>query len=171
MRHWWRWTIGAALLAGGCGQDFYPASLDVTSNAVDEIRDDSGLDAQEKRERLREFGLSELVINGLLRGERTGNQYGGTLTTAFDKVSDGVFATLTPDEIQLYGDASATRTYSDAEAQAVSDLFVVQVINTADELAEYLDNPAIELDAEIDAEDLRAIFVDLAPDDLLDRLP
>lgn len=161
----------AGPLIAGCGQTHFPAAVDTTSNAVANIRDSTSLDAQQKRERLREFGLSEVVINGLLRDERTGNQYGGTLRTAFDKVVAGAYATLTPDEIQLYGDASATRTYSDAEAQAVSDLFVAQSINTADDLADYLDNPANELDAEIDADDLRSIFVDLDPDSLLDQIP
>lgn len=154
----------------GCGVAHFPADLPITLEEYNDIQTDDSLTAQEKRDALAGFGLDEVTINALLRTERTGNQFGGTLTSAWELVNAGRLADLTPDEVQLYGDA-AEQAFDDDEAQAIVDLFNEAQLNTADELADFLDNPVNEVDSVIDVDELRAAFIDTDPADLVDQLP
>lgn len=162
------------LIAGvwlcGCGQMNFPAALGLTLDELEQIRDDTDLTAQEKRDKLAELGIDDVLANGILRNERLGNQFGGTLSSAWQKVKDGQLSTMTPDEVQLYGDA-ATVVFSDDAAQSAVNLFRGANINTSDALAAYLDDPANELDPDLDEANLRTAFIDTSPDDLIDLLP
>lgn len=165
-------TAGLALgLAAGCGQTNYSNALDTTLTVTNRIVGDTSLSASEKREQLAALGISDLTINLLLRDERTGNQFGGTLETAYNKVKDGQFTALTPDEIQLYGDATDETTFSDEQAQALQTFFAETQINTASELESYLDTPGNEFPEVLDAGEVRAVFIDFDPDDVLEDLP
>ena len=158
-------------LLPGCGFVTIDNALPPTLAEVDEIRDDGDLTAQEQREALRALGIDDVTINGLLTSQRTGNQYGGTLTTAFEKVSAQTFSLLTPDEVQLYGDATATASFTDNDAAAIVLLFKTENINNPDELTALLDDPGVEIDSGIGEGDLRSVFVDTDPDSLIDLLP
>lgn len=170
-----RIVAGLAALAGtslaGCGQANFDNAVNTDLTQVDRIRSDATLEPQEKRERLARMGFDEVTINALLRDVRLGNQFGGDLESALDKVVGGSYATLTPDEVQAYGDATDLTTFSDESAQAIADLFVDRSINTADELQEYLDDPARVISGQIDVTSLSDVFVDFNPDDALDALP
>ncbi len=168
-----RRLLTIALLAAlcGCGYQGTTGLLPPLLQDVDDIRNDNDLTAQEKREALLELGLDDVTINGILVTERTGNQFGGTLTTAFNKVVAETFTTLTPDEVQLYGDATATANFTDNDARDIVTLFGSENINTPDELTAFLDNPGVEIPEGIGVEDLRAVFVDTDPDALIDLLP
>lgn len=155
----------------GCGSNAVQSVLPPLLQDVSEIRGDTGMSAQEKREALGELGLDATTINGILVAERTGNQYGGTLTTAYNKVVAQTFTTMTPDEVQLYGDATATASFTDIDARDIVALFGTENINTPDELTAFLDNPGIEIPDGIGEEDLRGVFVDTDPDSLIDLLP
>jgi len=162
--------FGLAWLAG-CGQTNFPDAVDSNLTAVDRIRNDATLEPQEKRDRLANLGFDEITINALLRDDRLANQFGGDLESALDKIIGGSYSTLTPDEVQAYGDATAVTTFSDEAAQRIADLFLNQSINSADQLSEYLDDPGRVLDPDIDETDLTEVFVDFDPDDALDALP
>jgi hypothetical protein len=165
------------LALGGCGLDTFYSTLPPTLNEIDAVAADDSLSPQEKRQRLEELGLTPLVINAVLSGERTANQFGGDLRSAYDKVVGGQFDQLTPDEIQLYNDAARnasstiTFTLSDAEAQAIRDLFVNNDIRTEDDLSAFLADPGNEVPAPIPDGSLQQLFVDLDPALVRDELP
>lgn len=158
------------LLAAACGLTAFPAGIS-DLEAVDRIRTDDNLTPVEAREALAELGFDEIAVNALLRDVRLGNQFGGDLASAFAKVDGQRLSELTPDEIQAYGDATATTTYSDAEAQEIADLFAQTPLNSAAEVESFLDEPASVLSAGIDEQNLRAVFVDFDPQDVLDDIP
>src|SRR5262245_56587908 len=89
------WTIGILSILGlvGCGADSVNGMLDTNTVAVEAIRSDVMLMLEEKRDEFVVLGISQLIINGLLRDQWLGNQYGGDLTSAFNKVVDGQFST------------------------------------------------------------------------------
>ena len=162
----------AVLWIAGCGQtNFGSEVLDTDLTATTRIVNDADLTGDEKRQQLAALGIPDTTINALLRDDRTANQFGGTLETAFNKVTGDGFASLTPDEIQLYGDASEEVTYSDQQGQAIASLFREAEIDNANELERYLDTPGAEFPPDVDSTDLRAVFVDFNPDDVLDDLP
>ncbi len=163
--------IGTAMLLGaGCGQYFFPAALGATLAQVDEVRNSSTLQPQEMRDELADYGIDSVTINGLLVDIRLANQFGGDLSSAYNKVVEDRLSEMTPDEVQYYGDATAVTTYSDAEAQAIVNLFGDNDIDSQTELEEWLDHPANELPPEIDEADLRAVFIDTSTDDVRDKL-
>lgn len=161
--------IGAGLL--GCNRTDFPDYLPANQTQVNEIRNNSGLTAQEKRDALVALGFDDLTINALLKSERTGNQLGGTLRTAYDKVVNGQYDQMTPDEVQLYGDATAVATIDDATAQAIVTLFRDQSITSKSDLQTFLTDPARDLPDTIDATTLTEIFVNFNPNDIIDKLP
>jgi len=163
--------LGLLPTAAGCGQTVFPAALGVILDDVISVRDDDNLTAQEKRERLEAMGLTPVLINGILQGERLGNQFGGTLETAYEKVVAGRLSDMTPDEIQHYGDATGVTEYSDEQAQAIADLFADKNIRTPEDLAALLDDPTEAIPASISADDLQTVFVDTDPSNVLERLP
>jgi len=163
--------LSAALAwAGGCGADELPDMLPATIQSVNRIRDDDSLSPQEMRDQLEALGIDPVVVNGLLRAERTQNQFGGDLRSAFEKVSAGRFTELTPDEVQVYGDATGVTSYTDTEAQLIVDFFGENDINTADGLKGFLDDPANALPPGIDETNLRGVFVDFDPVDVIDDI-
>lgn len=166
----------AGLLAGAaaltaCNRTTFQDSAGATIKQVDQIRNDKNLTAQEKRDALAALGFDDVTINALLKSERTGNQYGGTLRTAYNKVVDGQLDQLTPDEVQLYGDATAVATISDDSAQAIVSLFVDEDIQTATELGDLLVRSDVNLSDKIDKTTLTQVFVDFDPNTIIDKLP
>jgi hypothetical protein len=167
----------AALLAG-CHASMVDA-LPPQSDAVDRIRNDSTLTPQQQRTELEKLGISPLVINALLISERTANQFGGDLRTAYDKVTGGQLGELTPDEVQIFGDEASvvdtTLSFSlaDAEAQAIVTFFQDNGIATKSELLNLLDDPAqaVLISRVIPDNALRNLFVDFDTDLLIPVLP
>lgn len=177
VRCWPAVMLAAVMILSGCGLETFYSTLPPTLNEIDVVAGDDSLSPQEKRQRLEELGLTPLVINAVLSDQRTANQFGGDLRSAYDKVVGGMFDQMTPDEIQLYNDAARnasntiTFTLSDAEAQAIHDLFVNNDIQTEDELSAFLANPENEVPAPIPAGSLQQLFVDLDPALVRDQLP
>ena len=161
----------AVALAGGCGTTHFDAALPATLQDVDAIRDNDALAPSEMREQLAALGIDPVTINGLLAGVRLANQFGGTLTSAYNHVINDEFTELTPDEVQLYGDATDQTTYSDDEAQAIVWFFGDNDIDSAEELQAFVDDPANDVPAEIDAGILVEVFIHTDPNDIRDGLP
>jgi hypothetical protein len=159
------------LLAAGCGQTEFPAGLDATLEQVDRIRNDDALEPQEKRDALAALGIDPIIINGLLQAVRLANQFGGDLSSAFDKVSTNRLSEMTPDEVQYYADATDVTTYGDAEAQAIVDFFKDNSVDSRGGLEKLLDESATEVPAAIDETNLRDVFVETSLDDVRDKLP
>lgn len=169
-------SIAFVLLLGGCPPERFPDSLPPLQDDVNSVISGDGT-AQEKREALEDLGLTPLVINALLVNEETGNQYGGDLRTAYDKIVGDRFTDLTPDEIQIYANAaedvdeSLDVAVTDAEAQAILDLFAAEDIDSANELNTYLLEPANEVPGDIPNDVLQQLFVDFNPASVVDSLP
>jgi hypothetical protein len=160
-------------LASGCGQTDYPAALDATLEEVDQIRDPNQdmLTPSEKRDALAAFGIDPVTINGLLEGERLANQFGGDLSSAYEKVANDRLPDLTPDELQYYADATDTTTYGDAEAQAIVDFFAANEINSLADVEDFITDPTKVLPSDIDETSLRSVFVDTSLDTVRDKVP
>lgn len=173
-----RWAGLAVLVAGliGCAQEF-PNQLPTSIQEVDAIVKDTDLTPQEKRERLEMMGLTPLLINAVLRDDETGNQFGGDLSSAFAKITQGRLTELTPDEVQIYAEAAKdvkggpTVTFTDAQAQLVVDLFVNHGLRRLTDLAAYLSNTSNELPKDLTRASLKQLFVDFDPNNLRDQLP
>jgi hypothetical protein len=164
--------IGVGLLMG-CGQTQFPNALDPTLEQVNSIRDSDSLDPQEKRDALAAFGIDPVTINGLLVDERLANQFGGDLSSAYQKVANNRMTELTPDEVQHYGDATDITSYSDEEAQAIFEFLneTGDGISSRDELRGFLDDPTSVLPTEIDETVLRNVFVETGLSVVRDKLP
>lgn len=161
----------AALLMGGCGAKSFSSELPANLDEIDAIRNDSTLSPQQKREALAELGIDPVTINGLLRDERLGNQFGGDLQSAFDKVTHDQLDQMTPDEIQAYGDATGVTSYTDEEAARIAQFFQDEGIHSRDDLQSWLDDPQNILPDGIDEQNLRGVFVDTSPNDVIADLP
>lgn len=160
------------LPACGVNNNLLPAAEPEYLQRVNAIRDGS-LPPDQKRQELIDLGIDDpVVLNGILRGERLANQFAGTRESAFEKVVEELFTTMTPDEIQHYGDSAAeagtafTGTFNDVQAQAMADFFRSNSIDSPDELQAFLDDPAKEVPAAITVTDLRTLFVDVDPQDV-----
>lgn len=160
-----------ALLLAGCGLGISPDAYPTDQEAVNRIRTDASLTAQEKRDALAALGIDQLTINLILRDNRTANQFGGTLRTALDKVTGGTLSQLTPDEIQIYGDATAAATFTDDQAAAILKFFQDFRIDTADDLETTLDDPATEVPTSVNKDNVRAVFVTFDSSRLIPQLP
>ena len=180
--NWRTWSTIAAcglLLSGllGCPSQNFPNAIDATLADVQAIVNDTALSLQQQRDKLAALGLSQTSINGILNGQRLGNQFGGTLQTAYDKVVAGHDSTLTPDEVQLYGDAAQkvsggpNFTISDAAAAAVVDLFVEHKLNTSADVSAFLADPTQDTPAAIPANLLQQLFVEFDPTQVNSQLP
>ena len=161
----------AALVMGGCGARSFSSELPANLDEIDAIRDDDTLSPQQKREALAALGIDPVTINGLLRDELLGNQFGGDLQSAFDKVTADQLDQLTPDEIQAYGDATGVTSYGDDEAARIARFFQDESIRSRDDLENWLDDPQNILPDGIDEQNLRGVFVDTSPNDVIDDLP
>jgi hypothetical protein len=176
-----RWPLAgllavAVLSSVGCQPEDFRDAVPTTVADITRIVDDTALSAPEKRAELQGLGLAPLTINAILRAERTGNQFGGDLRSAYDKVVGAQFDFLTPDEVQIYGDAASdadpniTTNFTDEEGQEIADFFAQFGVQSRDELSAFLDEGNIP-PGELDAEVYRGLFVDFDPDLLLEQLP
>ncbi len=165
-------AFGLAMAASiaGCGQTNFDNDV-ANLDRVAEVRDNANLTGDEKRQELRDLGFDEVDINGLLRADRTANQFGGTAETGLNKVADGLLNTMTPDEIQLYGDLVGEATFSDAQAQELLDLFMLNAIATRDQLKTFLEDNDIDSPAGLEVGEIQATFVDADPEDFIANLP
>ncbi len=169
----------ALLLSAGCGPENFPSMADATLADANRIVGDGDLTPNEKRVELTALNFSPLEINLLLRSERTGNQFGGDLRSAYEKVTGEGLATLTPDEIQIYGDQASdvddalNVSFNDETALDIQRFFEQNGLNAREDLEAFLDDDANAalIPAETDEAELRGVFVDFDPDRLLDRLP
>ncbi len=166
----------AVVLAGGCPPENYPDLVPTTLTDIDRIASDAALTVQEKRAQLAELGLSSLTINAILQGERLGNQDGGDLRTAYQKVTHGRLTELTPDEIQVYADeASAVAGFAysldDPQGQAVASFLTQYDLDVSGELSAFLDAHAEQVPETIPEGFLSDVFVDFDPQQLLTKLP
>lgn len=168
-----------ALLAAGCvNPEEFASAVPTTLKDIDRIVNDQGLTVQEKRQQLADLGVSESTINALLRAERTGNQFGGDLRTAWEKVTGDVLTAMTPDEIQIYGDGASavdaaddlTVEFTDDEASSVATFFDDFGIGSTEQLASFLDQGG-EPTGLVDPNVYRALFVDFDPNTLAPSLP
>jgi len=171
-------VIGLAVVAG-CSytiSDFEHA-LPATLEEVGRIRNNADLTGQQMREELQQLGFPPLIINALLSEQRTANQFGGDLRSAWEKVFGERFSELTPDEIQLYADAANEVSVklpfdlTDEAAQAMVDLFGEHSIATKDDLQAFLDDPGSEIPSSIPDDALLDVFIDFDPSQLTDSLP
>mgnify|MGYP001492385456 CR=1 FL=1 len=173
------WMLAAGLaLAAGCAvtePSGVRGAVGITLNEASDIVSNDDLTPQEKRDALAEFGLDPLIINAIMSNERLGNQFGGTLRTAFDKVTGGRLSEMTPDEVQIYADAVGSAggenlNITDRAAQLMVLVFSDNEINTIEELETFLDDPISEIPTEIPSGALRSIFVDFDPEELRDQV-
>jgi hypothetical protein len=171
-------ALTATLFLVGCSgplHDAYTATL----LDVNPILNDASLTPQQKREQLEDLGFSPTVINGLLRSVRTGNQYGGDLRSAYNKVTGGQFPDLTPDEVQIYADEASSvsndvsYTLSDEAALDIVWVFRTNRLSTAAQLDAFLADPdnVLALPGDIPDGALEDIFVTFDPAELIDSLP
>lgn len=163
-------TAVCALLMG-CGAQNLDTFLPTTLDHVDDIRNSTALEPQEMRDQLAALGFDDVTINGLLRAITFGNQFGGTITTAYNKVVNGEIFSLTPDEIQIYANESGAGSFTDDSASKLAAWFADNSITTGESLGTALDDPAIEFVSGLGADTVRAVFVDFDPADLLPSLP
>jgi hypothetical protein len=165
-----------ALVLTGCPTTF-ENTLPPLLTDVATVRDSTTLTSQQKRQRLVDMGLTPEVINGILVDERTANQFGGDLRSAYLKVTNAEFASMTPDEVQLYddaagaADATAALNLTDAQAQAIVDVLVTNNIQTKDDMTAFLDNANNVIPAGVPSGSLKTIFVDFDPSKIADKVP
>jgi hypothetical protein len=170
-------SIGAVLFVCGCPPETYPNVVPATLAEINPIVDSTTLTSQQQRLQLAALGLVPETINALLRSERTGNQYGGDLRTAYEKVIVPNFELLTPDEVQIYGDGASEAdpnlsfSLTDSQAQAIVTLFADNALRTPDELSTFLADPATVLPTTIPDNTLTPLFVEFDPNLLLPFLP
>lgn len=165
-------AAGGLLFLIACGAQNLDTFLGgATLDQVDDIRNDVALEPQEKRDALAGLGFDDVTINGILRAVEFGNQFGGTITTAFNKVVNGEMATLTPDEVQIYADESGAGSFSDDAARRLVEFFADNGVTTRESLGAVLDDPAVEFVSGLSEDTVRAVFVDFDPDDLIESLP
>lgn len=161
----------------GCEISSFPDSIPTSLEDVNAIRNDEDLSSSEKRAELARLGVDQLTINAILSADRTGNQFGGDLESAFDKVTAGRLNDLTPDEVQIYADAVAEEDSSiefditDEEAALTVNLFAQNNIDSSDALSTFLNDSNSEISADIPEDFLENVFLDFDADLLLSKLP
>lgn len=177
--------LGAALFAlvsGGCATIANPSDAipGASVAAVDAIRDSDSFSAQEKRQMLASLGLDSLLIDAILTDVREANQGGGDLSSALEKVRGGRYTDLTPDEIQIYSDASigtdttgtevdaspTIELISDEDAAGISAFFAANNLNTAAELDDFLNDPTKVVPDGVSQDVLQSVFVTFDPDSI-----
>lgn len=166
------------VLCTACNTEDFANGLPTTMLDVNRILDNTNLSAQQKRTQLEGLGISPSTVNALLQDERTGNQYGGDLRTAWTKVTGGRLRALTPDEVQIYGDAASAVSstdslnvqFTDDEASDVTVFFKDFNITTTEELGAFLDSGG-EPSGSVAADTYRGLFVDFDPNTLITQLP
>lgn len=165
------------LLAGGCPPETYPDLVPATQAEITRIHDDDTLRPQEQREQLEALGLSPSTINAILQDKDLGNQYGGTLRTAYLKVVEPDFQALTPDEIQIYASAATSLqsalaiSFTDVQGQAIVDFFASADLSSPAELAAFLEATPEFVPSSVTAANLQSLFVTFDPALMLSMLP
>ncbi len=171
--------VGAIAVLAGCPSDNYPTDVGTNMQDVERIRTDTSLTPQQQRDQLAALGFDSDTINALLSITRLANQGGGTLRTAYVKITGGQLNALTPDEVQYYGDAVSAfdpngvfnTTLTDAQAQAIVTLFQQNNLRTTADLSNWLANANNVVPATIPANTLKPLFIDFDPKQLLPQLP
>ena len=164
-------------LAWGCEVSSFPNSIPASLGDVNTIRDDTDLSSAEKRAELVRLGVDALTINAILATDRTGNQFGGDLESAFEKVTGGRLNDLTPDEVQIYADAAAEEDtnisfdITDEEAAATVNLLVENDIDSSDALSTFLNDSSSEISPDIPEDFLENVFLDFDANLLIPKLP
>jgi hypothetical protein len=172
-------SAGVLALLLGCPPEDYASLLPPTLAEIKRIHDDPNLAAPEMRSRLTELGLDPVTINVIMQDKTLGNQFGGTLRTAYGKLVSGNFTALTPDEIQIYAsqvnqvDSAISQQFTDAQAQALASLFQTNYLQNPTDVAAWLDTPGNFVPAVIPdgATVVRDLFVDFDFHRLLPILP
>jgi hypothetical protein len=168
-----------ALLVCGCPSENYPNQLPATGAEINRIVQNNQLTSQEARTELVALGVDPVTINGLLQAQRLANQFGGDLRTAYTKITKPEFTSLTPDEVQVWGDEasaldpndSLSVTLTDAEAQAIVTLFRDEGLTSSTALKDFLADPLSSVPSTIPDGVLQSLFVDFDPTRLLTKLP
>jgi hypothetical protein len=168
-----------ALFACGCPSENYPNLLPATGVELNRVLQNSQLTLQETRTELANLGVDPVTINGLLQADRLGNQFGGDLRTAYTKITQPDFMSLTPDEVQVWGDEASALdpndslevTLTDAAAQAIVTLFRNEGLASATALENFLADPLSSIPSAIPDGVLQSLFVDFDPENLLTKLP
>lgn len=164
-------------LAWGCEISSFPNAIPASLGDVNAIRNDSDLSSAEKRDELAGLGVDQLTINAILVRDRTGNQFGGDLESALEKVTGGRLSDLTPDEVQIYTDAAAEEDtnidfdITDEAAAATVQLFVENDIDSSDALSTFLNDSNSEISSDIPEDFLETVFLDFDANLLLSKLP
>jgi hypothetical protein len=164
-------------LAWGCEVSSFPNTIPASLVDVNTIRNDAELSSAEKRAELAQLGVDEVTINAILALDRTGNQFGGDLESAFEKVTGGRLNDLTPDEVQIYSDAASDEAtdvefdITDEEAAATVNLFVENDIDSSDALSTFLNDSNSEISSDIPEDFLENVFLDFDANLLLSKLP
>ncbi len=170
---------GLTLLGACVPPEHFENAASATLQDIDPIRNDTKLTVQQKRGKLAALGLDPLTINALLQSERLGNQFGGDLRTAYNKITGGQMTALTADEVQIYGDEASALdandqlnvTLTDEEAQAIVTFLITNNLDTRTALGAFVDNANNIVPATIPDGVLKALFVDFDPTRLLPKLP
>ena len=171
-------TVALLALLAGCAGPL-AESMPFTRADISKITADDTLTPQEKRTELEKLGLSPTVINAILSGTRLGNQYGGDLRTAYEKVTTGRYNEMTPDEVQIFGDEASSvddtldYTITDGQAQDIVSFFEANEIATVDDLLNFLDDPmsVLSIPGTIPDGVLNDLFINFDTDLLIDVLP
>ncbi len=169
--------VSAVGLLVGCPPEHFPDAVPPTIPDIARISQDASLSVQEKRAQLEALGLSPLTVNVILRGERLGNQLGGDLRTAYEKVVGDRLTELTPDEVQFYGDGARTvdstlsTQFGDATAQEIVSFLQKYDLRNRTQLGVFLGQHPELVPTAIPDGVLKALFVDFDPDRLLSQLP
>jgi hypothetical protein len=172
-------SLGVMLLLVGCPPEDYATLLPPTLPEIKRIHDDPNMPVAEMRSRLAELGLDPVTINALLQDKPLGNQFGGTLRTAYEKLVAPDFTALTPDEIQLFAlqasqiDTTLNVQFTDEQAQALVVWFRDNSLFSPQDVTTYLDTPGNSAPSVITDEDqvIRSLFVDFDFSLLLPELP
>ncbi len=167
------------LLPAGCPPEDYPSLLPPTLTEVQRVLDNQNLTPQQQRLQLEQLGLSPTTINAFLKDKPLGNQNGGDLRTAYQKITEPDFTALTPDEIQIWASAASALDseddinfkLTDQQAQLMVDFFNNNGVRSKQQLTTFLSTSADLVPAEIPENALQALFIDLDPTDLLPQLP
>ncbi len=180
-----RYTLTTGLLSGtllfliGCPAESFDSLAPATLAEIDRIRNDTTMPVPEMRSRLAELGLDPITINAVLWDKPLGNQFGGTLRTAYEKLTIPDFTALTPDEIQMFAakatevDDTLSLQFNDQQAQALSNMFRNNSLTSPADLTSYLDTPGNSVPTAVGVgdEDVRSLFVDFDLSLLLPELP
>jgi hypothetical protein len=180
-----RWLIPAGLVLGllllipGCPPEDYATLVPATLSEIDRIRNDPNMPPQEMRSRLAELGLDPTTINAVLAGQTLANQDGGSLRTAYDKLTAPDFTALTPDELQILAtretqvDTTLGLSLTDAQAQALANMLRDHDLLSSADVVAFLDQPGNNVPSVItDGEQtVRSMLVDFDFSRLLPLLP